>query len=112
MMKIGACTLLCTLRYIVEVHGLMYNVIELGIYISFDFQISYASSSPVLSDRNKFRSFFRNTFNMKIMAPALRSAIAHFNWTRIAIITQNEGLFTGVCNHNSYVYLLYINLLW
>ena len=34
MMKIGACTLLCTLRYIiVEVNGLMYNVIELGIYL-------------------------------------------------------------------------------
>ena len=40
--------------------------------------------------------FLRNTYNMKIIAPAFRSAVAHFNWTRIAIITQNEGLFTGV----------------
>ena len=62
----------------------------------FDFQISYASSSPTLSERSRFRSFFRNTYNMKIIAPAFRSAVAHFNWTRIAIITQNEGLFTGV----------------
>ena len=66
-----------------------------GVYL-FGFQISYASSSPVLSDRNKFRSFFRNTFNMKIISPALLSAVIHFNWTRIAIITQKEGLFTGV----------------
>ena len=65
-------------------------------------QISYASSSPALSDRNKYKSFFRNTFNMQIMAPALRSAVAYFNWTRIAILTQNEGLFTGVNNNTSY----------
>ena len=63
------------------------------------FQISYASSSPTLSERSRFRSFFRNTYNMKIIAPAFRSAVAHFNWTRIAIITQNEGLFTGVSTH-------------
>lgn len=59
-------------------------------------QISYASSSAALSDRSKYKSFFRNTFNMQIIAPAMRSAVAFFNWTRIAILTQNEGLFTGV----------------
>ena len=59
-------------------------------------QISYASSSAVLSDRSKYKSFFRNTFNMQIIAPALCSAVSHFNWTRIALLTQDEGLFTGV----------------
>ena len=62
----------------------------------FSSQISYSSSSVVLSDRSRFRMFFRNTFNMQIIAPALRSAVAHFNWTRIALLTQDEGLFTGV----------------
>ena len=63
---------------------------------SFLSQISYSSSSVVLSDRSRFRTFFRNTFNMQIIAPALRSAVAHFNWSRIALLTQDEGLFTGV----------------
>lgn len=34
---------------------------------------------------------------MQIIAPALRSMVAYFNWTRIALLTQEEGLFTGVC---------------
>ena len=59
-------------------------------------QISYASSSARLSDRSKYRSFFRTPFDARIVAPALRSAVVHFNWSRIALLTQNEGLFTGV----------------
>ena len=59
-------------------------------------QIAYASTSSALSDRSIFKSFFRNTFNMQIMAPALRSAVAYFNWTRLAILTQDEGLFSEV----------------
>ena len=31
------------------------------------------------------------------MGPALLSVMKYFNWTRIAILTQNEGVFTGVC---------------
>lgn len=33
---------------------------------------------------------------MQIIAPAMLSAVKFFNWTRIAILTQEEGLFTGV----------------
>ena len=35
---------------------------------------------------------------MQIIAPALRSAVSHFGWTRIALLTQDEVLFTGVCH--------------
>ena len=69
-------------------------------------QISYASSSSALSDRSRFKSFFRNTFNIQIIAPALRSAMVHFNWLRIAILTQDEGSFIEVSTvHDEVVHL-------
>ena len=72
---------------------------------NFQTQIAYASTSSALSDRSIFKSFFRNTFNMQIMAPALRSAVAYFNWTRIAMLTQDEHLFSEV---NIGLIILYI----
>lgn len=33
---------------------------------------------------------------MNIASPALHSTMEHFNWTRIALLTQDEGLFTAV----------------
>ena len=50
---------------------------------------------------------------MQIIAPALRSMVAYFNWTRIALLTQDEGLFTGVgfmllCYADIYVRVNYL----
>ena len=61
---------------------------------SIDAQISYASTMAGLSDRTRFRKYFRN--NLPIAAPALRYTMNHFKWTRIAILTQDESLFTAV----------------
>ena len=44
---------------------------------------------------------------MKIIAPALRSAVAYFNWSRIAVLTQDEGLFVEV---NKIKYFLWVHV--
>ena len=59
-------------------------------------QVSYSSGSPALDDRNRFRKYFRNSPTSKIDVLTLRSTVNHFNWTKIAVITQEESLFTIV----------------
>ena len=63
-----------------------------------DSQISYSSGSPALSDRSRFKMYFRNSPTSDIVAPTLRATVEHFNWTRVAVITQQEALFTIVRN--------------
>ena len=60
------------------------------------FQISYSSGSAALSDRGRFKKYFRNSPRSDVAASTLRSVVEHFNWTRVALITQDEVLFTGV----------------
>ena len=60
-------------------------------------QISYASTLAALSDRTRYKRYFRN--NLPIAAPALHSTLDHFKWTRIALLTQDESLFTVVRLH-------------
>ena len=59
-------------------------------------QISFASGSTALSDRNRFKRYFRNSLTFELLAPALHSMLDHFQWRRIAVLTQDENLFTGV----------------
>ena len=66
------------------------------VHCDVSFQISYSSGSPVLSDRTRFRRYFRDSPSTAIVAPSLRSTAEHFNWTRIALITQDENLFRAV----------------
>ena len=63
---------------------------------TYDFQISYSSASPALSDRSRFKKYFRTSLTTDILAPTLRSTVERFNWTRVAMITQQEALFTVV----------------
>ena len=60
------------------------------------FQISYSSGSAVLSDRDRFKKYFRNFPRSDLVAPTLRSVVEHFKWTRVALIIQDEVLFTSV----------------
>ena len=59
-------------------------------------QISFASGSTALSDRNRFKRYFRNSLTFELLAPALHAILDHFEWKRIAVLTQDENLFTGV----------------
>ena len=72
------------------------GIIIIFIKINFDLQISFASGSTALSDRNRFKRYFRNSLTFELLAPALHSMLDHFKWRRIAVLTQDENLFTGV----------------
>ena len=59
-------------------------------------QISFASALSSLSDRSRFKSYFRTTSSFNTYAPAILALLNRFNWKRVAFITQNENLFLTV----------------
>ena len=59
-------------------------------------QISYFSESAALSDRSRYKRYFRTNPSGNIEYPAFRSIMRHFGWKQIAILTQDEDLFTTV----------------
>ena len=59
-------------------------------------QFSCASSSPELSDREKFRYYFQMLATEADLAIGFFGVIKQFRWRRVAIIEQNENLFTVV----------------
>ncbi len=59
-------------------------------------QIAYASSSVELDDQDRFPNFFR-TYPSDAEFPTVFNAIVQqYGWKRVAILIQNEGIFTGV----------------
>lgn len=58
--------------------------------------IAYFSGSADLSDRNRYKRFFRDIPSNALDPPAFVSVLQHFGWKRMFSITQDEALFTGV----------------
>ena len=58
--------------------------------------MSYFSESAALSDRSRYKRYFRTNPSGLIKYPAFYSIMNHFGWKQIAVITQNEDLFTTV----------------
>lgn len=52
-----------------------------------------------LNDREKFDGFYRTDASSEFVGAALAEMARQFNWTQMAIITQDESLFTMVCLH-------------
>ena len=59
-------------------------------------QISPTSAASTLSDRSRFKKYFRTDPTFEIFAPAVLSLLEHYNWSRIVFLTQNENLFNNV----------------
>ena len=59
-------------------------------------QLSYGSSSPVLSNRKRFPNFFRLVSPDQMMNPAKIALIQEFNWTKVATINQALEFFSVV----------------
>ena len=59
-------------------------------------QISATSAASTLSDRSRFKKYFRTDPTFEIFAPAVLSLLEHYNWSRIVFLTQNENLFNNV----------------
>ena len=60
------------------------------------FQISCVSGSPELSNRVRFRRYFQLLANAARMAHGFYGIIEEYKWRRVALIVQNENLFTTV----------------
>lgn len=64
----------------------MYNLIVIG----------YGTSSPALSNRERFPTFFRTHPSATIHNPTRVELFKRFGWTRIAIILEAEEVFVTV----------------
>ncbi|XP_078524864.1 vomeronasal type-2 receptor 26-like [Lissotriton helveticus] len=53
-------------------------------------QISYVSTSPLLSNRNQFPSFFRTITNDDLQAQGLAQLLVHFGWTWVGILIEDN----------------------
>lgn len=60
-------------------------------------QISCASGSPALSNRIRFRKYFQLQSNAELIAIGFYELIEVHGWRRVALIVQDESLFTVVC---------------
>ena len=62
----------------------------------FPFQISPASTSPRLSNDYTFPHFVRTVSSDAEIVVGIVQAMKQFQWSRIALITQSENIFTFV----------------
>ena len=54
-------------------------------------QVSYASSSPVLNNRERYSYFYRTTTPDNILAEAIVDLMLWFNWTHISTVYSNDA---------------------
>lgn len=60
------------------------------------FQLSYGSSSPILSDRKRFPNFFRLAGPDQKLNPAKVALLKEFDWKKVATINQALEFFSVV----------------
>lgn len=65
----------------------------------FGLQVAFAASSIELNDRERFQSLFRTLPTFINLVPALVVIMKQFGWMQMAVITQQESLFTSVMPH-------------
>ncbi|KAJ1080392.1 hypothetical protein NDU88_000606 [Pleurodeles waltl] len=53
-------------------------------------QISYSASSPLLSDRNEFPSFFRTVPSDDYQSCGLAQLLLHFEWTWVGLLADDD----------------------
>ena len=88
---------LCLTFYCVMLHTSSRLVIfNLLLHVISLLQISFASAVSALSDRTRFRNFFRTYPNFENFVPALVSVLKHYNWSRIVFLTEDENVFNQV----------------
>jgi hypothetical protein len=59
-------------------------------------QLSYGSSSPALSNRDRFPTFFRTHPSATLHNPTRVKLFKQFGWNRIATIQETQEVFTSV----------------
>ena len=63
------------------------------------FQMSYASVSPLLSDKGTYPRFFRTSAPDTAVNPARIEIIKYFGWKRVATIHHSRAVFDAVRIH-------------
>ena len=58
--------------------------------------MAFDAGANVLTDRKKFKNFFRTLPHYEFLPRALVQTALEFEWTQMAVITQTENLFTSV----------------
>ncbi|XP_069464588.1 extracellular calcium-sensing receptor-like [Ambystoma mexicanum] len=53
-------------------------------------QISYVSTSPLLSNRNQFPSFLRTIPSDNVQSPGLAQLLIHFGWTWVGLLIEDN----------------------
>ncbi len=64
------------------------------------------------SDRTRFSNFFRTIPSDGGFGPAIVSLLQLFNWERIAVFTQRDGVFNEVAAHTYTIYTVMCYLFW
>ena len=59
-------------------------------------QVSTTSTSPRLSNEKNFPTFLRPVASDTSIAPGIVKLMKYFEWKHVAIITQEEDIFTLV----------------
>ncbi|PAA88021.1 hypothetical protein BOX15_Mlig008707g2 [Macrostomum lignano] len=57
--------------------------------------LSYGSSSPALSDRSRFPTFFRTHPSAALNNPTRLKLLQRYNWTRVFVLRSNEEVFAS-----------------
>ena len=76
-------------------------------------QISPGSSSPHLSNNKLFPLFLRTVSSDAEIAEGITAAMKKFGWSRVALITQSESIFTFVSlvtTYNSLYQCVHVNI--
>ena len=66
----------------------------LGLFVSL--QLAYAAATNVLTDRSRFKNFFRTLVSFRYIGASLGQLMREFGWRQMSIITQDHSLFTSV----------------
>uniref|UniRef100_A0A8C4R330 Gamma-aminobutyric acid type B receptor subunit 2 n=1 Tax=Eptatretus burgeri TaxID=7764 RepID=A0A8C4R330_EPTBU len=61
-------------------------------------QLSFAATTPVLSDKRKYESFFRTVPSDNAVNPAVVRFLQYFGWHRVGTLTQDLERFSEVHN--------------
>ena len=62
--------------------------------------MAFAAAASVLSDREIYPSFYRTLPSFDLNSPTLAQMMRQFGWQQMAVIAQDESVFTVVkTNH-------------
>ena len=58
--------------------------------------MSYGSTTPVLTNREKFPYFFRTISSANDFIPVRMAIMKKFGWNRVAVLTEQREPYAGV----------------